>query len=228
MNEIDETEMTKARARLRQGGLGAFAEATPHVGLPLPPSIRELARRAADRVVEAAEEQDLLDVAYGFADSPFGRLLVAVTPRGLVRLSYPELDPDGELQELAAEVSPRILRSAKATESVRRELDEYFEGRRQEFDVAVDFGPMRGFRRRVLEQTARIPFGSVVTYRDVATGAGSPRAVRAAGNALGSNPVPIVVPCHRVVRTGGGLGGYTGGLDRKQRLLALEGALAAS
>jgi methylated-DNA-[protein]-cysteine S-methyltransferase len=194
---------------------------------PIPPSTRELARRAAARLVEAAAREGLLDVAYGFADSPFGRLLVAVTPKGLVRLSYPEHDIDGELSELASTVSPRILESGSATDEVRRELDEYFDGRRREFEVAVDFGAMQGFRRRVLEQTARIPFGSVVSYREVATEAGSPNAVRAAGNALGSNPVPIVVPCHRVLRTGGGLGGYTGGLDRKRRLLELEGVLTA-
>jgi methylated-DNA-[protein]-cysteine S-methyltransferase len=194
----------------------------------MPASTRELARRAAARLVEAAAREGLLDVAYGFADSPFGRLLVAVTPGGLVRLSYPEVDTDEELSELAATVSPRILESASATEQVRRELDEYFEGRRHEFEVRVDFGSMQGFRRRVLEQTAKIPFGSVISYRDVATEAGSPNAVRAAGNALGSNPVPIVVPCHRVLRTGGGLGGYTGGLDRKRRLLELEGVLTAA
>jgi methylated-DNA-[protein]-cysteine S-methyltransferase len=108
---------------------------------------------------------------------------------------------------------------------VRRELEEYFDGKRRDFTVHVDMSPLAGFRRKVLEQTARIPFGSVSTYAEVAARAGSPRGMRAAGNALGSNPVPIVVPCHRVLRTGGGLGGYTGGLDRKITLLRLEGAL---
>ena len=165
-----------------------------------------------------------MDIGYGFADSPFGPLLVAVTPRGLIRLSYPDQDPDRELEQLAAQVSPRVLESPRATGEVRRELDEYFEGRRTRFEVAVDMAGIEGFRRRVLEATAGIPFGSLRTYREMAERAGSPRAVRAAGNALGSNPIPIVVPCHRVVRTGGGLGGYTGGLDRKRRLLRLEGA----
>jgi methylated-DNA-[protein]-cysteine S-methyltransferase len=183
------------------------------------------ARQAAERLPGAAEDRGLLDVAYGFAESPFGRLLVAVTPRGVVRISYPEHDPDAELDELAGTVSPRILRSGPATEEVRRELDEYFDGRRTRFEVGVDMAGIEGFRRRILRATARIPYGSVRTYRDMAERAGSPRAVRAAGNALGSNPIPIVVPCHRVVRTGGGMGGYTGGVERKEVLLRLEGAL---
>lgn len=187
-------------------------------------SIDARSRRAAARLAEAAADAGLLDVAYGFADSPFGRLLVAMSPQGLVRVSYPEHAVDEVLAELSAQISPRVLESPRATEEVRRELEEYFEGRRRTFAVEVDLSGVHGFGRRILEETARIPFGSVATYRDVATGAGSPAAVRAAGNALGANPVPIVVPCHRVVRTGGGLGGYTGGLERKQRLLELEGA----
>jgi methylated-DNA-[protein]-cysteine S-methyltransferase len=190
-------------------------------------SISARSRRAAGLVAEAAEREGLLDVAYGFVDSPFGPLLVAVTPRGLVRLEYPDRDLDLSLRELAAEVSPRILEAPRATEEVRRELEEYFEGTRKRFDVGVDMSPIQGFRRKVLEQTARIPFGRVSTYREVAARAGSPRGMRAAGNALGSNPVPIVVPCHRVLRSGGALGGYTGGLDRKITLLRLEGALEA-
>ena len=164
-------------------------------------------------------------MAYGFVDSPFGRLLVAVGKRGLVRVAYPDRPFDEVLADLAGAISPRVLESARSTQEVRRELEEYFEGRRRSFDVKVDLSPIQGFSRKVLQQTSRIPFGSVITYRDVATRAGSPRAVRAAGNALGANPVPIVVPCHRVVRTGGGLGGYTGGLERKETLLRLEGAL---
>jgi methylated-DNA-[protein]-cysteine S-methyltransferase len=192
-----------------------------------PESISARSRRAAARVAEAAAREGLLDVAYGFADSPFGRLMVAVTPRGLVRLDYPDRDLELSLRQLAAEVSPRILESPRATEEVRRELEEYFEGTRKRFGIGVDMSPIQGFRRKVLEQTARIPFGSISTYREVAAGAGSPRGMRAAGNALGSNPVPIVVPCHRVLRSGGALGGYTGGLDRKVTLLRLEGVLEA-
>lgn len=185
-------------------------------------------RRAEDatrRFVERAGAEGLVDVAYGFADSPFGLLLVAVSKRGLVRLAYPNESPDVVLEELAGEVSPRVLRSQGATDDVRRQLEEYFEGRRRRFSIRPDLSLVRGFTRIVLERTSRIPYGSVTTYREMAEEAGSPRAARAAGNALGSNPVPIVVPCHRVVHADGGLGGYTGGLERKVALLRLEGAL---
>jgi methylated-DNA-[protein]-cysteine S-methyltransferase len=190
----------------------------------------EIARRAAAasaRLADAAAQAGLLDVAYGYSDSPFGALLVAVTPRGLVRVAYPDRDVEAELRRLAADVSPRILESARATEAIRRELDEYFEGLRRRFSVRLDLTRVKGFTRSVLERTARIPYGDVATYREVATQAGSPRGFRAAGNALGANPIPIVVPCHRVVAAGGGLGGYTGGVDRKVALLRLEGALPA-
>ena len=192
------------------------------------PLLREAPRRskeAADRLSEAAAARGLLDLAYGFADSPFGRLLLVMSGRGLVRVGYPDRDVDTELEELAASISPRILESTRSTDRVRGELDQYFGGKLRRFTVPVDLSVAQGFRRRVLEATARIPFGSVSTYREVAEKAGSPRATRAAGNALGSNPIPIVVPCHRVVRSGGGLGGYTGGLDRKVKLLTIEGVL---
>lgn len=186
-------------------------------------SIEARARRAAKLVVERAAREGLLDVAYGFAESPFGPLLVATTKRGLVRVAYPDLRPDEVLERLAEEISPRVLESPQATEEIRRQLEEYFERKRRTFAVPVDLSAVKGFGNKILRQTARIPFGSVATYRDVATRAGRPQAVRAAGNALGANPVPIVVPCHRVVRTGGGLGGYTGGVERKITLLELEG-----
>ncbi|HJP65585.1 MAG TPA: methylated-DNA--[protein]-cysteine S-methyltransferase [Actinomycetota bacterium] len=192
------------------------------------PAIEEGSARAAARLTESAWRLGLADVAYWWADTPLGRLLVAVSPRGLVRVSFPEEDHGRTVDELARAVSPRVVESAPATDEVRRELDEYFEGARRSFDLKVDLSPVRGFSRRVLQAAARIPFGSVRTYREVATTAGSPGATRAAGNALGANPVPIVVPCHRVVRTGGGLGGYAGGLDRKERLLRLEGALSSN
>lgn len=179
--------------------------------------------RAVASLTNAAWNEKLLDVAYAFADSPFGRLLVAMTKRGVVRVEYPNGDVEEQLEGLAAEVSPRLLESPRHTQDVRRELDEYFEGKRRAFTIPVDLSFLRGFGRRVLEETAGIPFGALATYREVATRAGSPRASRAAGNALAANPVPIVVPCHRVVHSGGGLGGYTGGLDRKVTLLRLEG-----
>ena len=194
----------------------------------LVPLLRDAERRsreAATRVPELAAARGLLDLAYGFAESPFGPLLVVVGRRGLVRVGYPDRDVDAELEELAATISPRILESARRTERPRKELDRYFSGKLRRFTVPVDLSAVASFSRRVLEATARIPFGSLSTYTKVAAEAGNPRAMRAAGNALGSNPIPIVVPCHRVVRTGGGLGGYTGGLDRKVTLLAIEGAL---
>ena len=176
-----------------------------------------LARRAA--------EEGLLDVAYGTYESPLGSLTVMVTPRGLVRLSYPGEGIDAQLQELADRISPRILAAPERTDDVRRQLDGYFAGRRTAFDVPIDWRLVRGFAGDVLRATARIPFGGVASYREVAAAAGSPNGYRAAGNALGSNPVPIVVPCHRVLHAGGGLGGYTGGLERKRFLLQLEGVL---
>lgn len=183
----------------------------------------EAAAALAPRPAEAAHRRVPVDLAYGFVDSPFGPLLVAVSERGLARVAYPDRDVDRELQWLAGELSPRIVESARATDAVRRELGEYFEGRRRRFEVRPDLSLARGFSRRVLEATAGVPFGTLATYREVAGRAGNPRAYRAAGNALGSNPVPIVVPCHRVVRTGGDLGGYTGGIERKLVLLRLEG-----
>ena len=192
--------------------------------------VTELGDRSAELAAgfeTAARSRGLVDVAYSFVGSPFGDLLVAMTKQGLIRIDYPNHDFDESLEELAAKVSPRVLESARSTERVRRELEEYFERKRRSFTVDVDLSLVHGFTRKVLEQAARIPFGAVSTYREMATRAGSPRAVRAAGNALGSNPIPIVVPCHRVVRTGGGLGGYTGGIDRKVTLLRLEGVEVA-
>ena len=178
-------------------------------------------------LAERAGAEGLLEVAYATADSPLGSLLLATTPRGLVRLAYTDFRPEDDvLEDLADRVSPRVLRVPGRLDDARRELDEYFAGRRSEFDLPIDWSLTRGFGGDVLRQTARIPFGSTSTYAEVATGAGSPRAVRAAGNALGANPIPVVVPCHRVLRTGGALGGYTGGVERKEFLLRLEGALA--
>ncbi len=171
---------------------------------------------------------DAADVVYARVDSPLGPLVAAATPRGLARLAYEEFNGglDAVLDGLAARLSPRVVEAPARVDRVRRELDEYFAGRRHAFDVPVDLALVSGpFARRLLAACAAIPFGAVQTYREVATAAGNERAVRAAGNALSANPVPIVVPCHRVLRTGGGLGGYTGGLDKKERLLALEGAL---
>lgn len=181
--------------------------------------------RFRDRLADRAGREGLIDVAYGPYDSPLGQLTVMVTPRGLVRLSYPDEHAERQLEEIAGVVSPRVMRAPDRTDAVRRQLDDYFAGRRHSFDVPIDWRLVRGFAGDVLRATARIPFGAVSTYREIAAEAGSPNAYRAAGNALGSNPVPIVVPCHRVLHAGGGLGGYTGGLDRKRYLLRLEGVL---
>jgi methylated-DNA-[protein]-cysteine S-methyltransferase len=176
-------------------------------------------------LVARAEEEGLVDVAYGTVDSPIGKLLVATTGRGLVRISFHSEAEDLVLDELARRISPRVLESPRRVAPVARELDQYFAGGRRRFDVPLDWSLVGPYARRVLRATARIPFGKVSTYREVARKAGNPAASRAAGNALGSNPIPIVVPCHRVLRTGGGLGGYGGGLEVKQLLLELEGAL---
>ena len=189
-----------------------------NAALDLPSDPPELTARA--------EAEGLVDVAYTSVDSPLGPLVVAATPEGLVRVSYTEFRGEEEvLEELAQRVSPRVLEAPARLDPVRRELDEYFEGRREDFDVPIDWSHLAGFTREILRATARIGFGEVSTYAGVAAEAGSPRAVRAAGNALGANPMPVVVPCHRVLRTGGKLGGYTGGLERKEFLLRLEGAL---
>ena len=181
------------------------------------PATAKLAARAA--------EEGLLDVAYTTAESPFGELLLATTPRGLVRVGLPSQDPDALLQDLATRVSPRVLEAPAGLDPVRRELDLYFEGRLREFDLALDWRLSRDFRRRALRAVARIPYGQTRSYREIARRAGNERAVRAAGTACGVNPIPIVVPCHRVLRSGGGLGGYGGGLPMKRALLRLEGVL---
>ncbi len=200
MNGIDR-ELTEATSGLPPGGPSAEV-------------MSALSARAA--------KEGLVDVAYAQVDSPLGPLTVAATARGLVRVAYPERALDDVLARLAEEVSPRVLEAPERLDPIRRELDEYFEGRLRHFSEPIDWALTRGFFRRVLEATARIGYGQVRTYGEVADAAGSPRAVRAAGNGLGSNPLPVVVPCHRVVRTGGGLGGYTGGIERKEFLLTLE------
>lgn len=178
------------------------------------------------RFAERAEEEGLLDVAYASLDSPFGTLLVAATPQGLVRVSLPAHDPEDTLEELAREVSPRVMEAPARLDDARRQLDLYFEGRLTDFDLSLDWRLSRDFRRRALRAISRIPYGETRTYMQIAASAGNERAVRAAGTACGSNPIPIVVPCHRVLRTGGALGGYGGGLPMKRGLLELEGALS--
>jgi methylated-DNA-[protein]-cysteine S-methyltransferase len=179
---------------------------------------------APPRIVDAAAAAGLLDVAYARLDSPVGTLVLASTPQGLARLAYvDEGQEDAVMQEIAARLSPRMLSAPRRLDEPRRELDEYFAGRRRAFDLTLDLRLLSDFTRRILSATAEIPYGEVSTYKAVAAAAGSPRGSRAAGNALGSNPLPIVLPCHRVLHSGGGLGGYTGGLARKRVLLGIEG-----
>jgi methylated-DNA-[protein]-cysteine S-methyltransferase len=183
--------------------------------------VETAAQAATLSAIAAADRQGLVDIAFSVIDSPVGGLLVAVTPQGLVRLAF---DPEGVLEDLAERVSPRVVEAPARVDPVRRELDEYFAGRRQAFDIAVDWSLTHGFRRRVLEATARIPPGQVTTYGALAKRVGNPRASRAVGGAVGSNPVAIVVPCHRVLPAGGGVGNYGGGPERKAFLLELEHA----
>jgi len=175
------------------------------------------------RLAERADAEGLLDVAYASLDSPFGPLLLAATPRGLVRVNLPNQDPGQALEELAAKVSPRVLEAPARLDQARRELDLYFAGKLTEFGLPIDWALAHGFRGKVQRAIERIPYGQTRTYTEMARRAGNERAVRAAGTACGTNPIPIVVPCHRVLRSGGGLGGYGGGLPMKEALLELEG-----
>lgn len=186
------------------------------------PAPAEWARIRAELGARAADE-GLVDVAVERHDSPLGTLLLGATGEGLVRIALPVEDADAVMADLARRVSPRVLRAPRAAVTdARRQLDEYFAGRRRSFDLPLDWRLSSGFRREALRAIAAIPYGATASYREVAARAGSPNAVRAAGTACATNPLPIVVPCHRVLRTGGGLGGYLGGVEMKSRLLDLE------
>ncbi|HTU15120.1 MAG TPA: methylated-DNA--[protein]-cysteine S-methyltransferase [Solirubrobacterales bacterium] len=180
--------------------------------------------RILSGLAERAEAEGLIDVAYEMHDSPFGELLIGATSAGLVRVGLAVQSQEEILRDLAERVSPRVLKASRPDiSSARRQLDEYFAGDRHRFDLNLDWRLSSGFRREVLEATGHIPYGQTRTYRAVATEAGSPNAVRAAGTALATNPLPIVVPCHRVLRTDGQVGAYLGGTSMKESLLALEG-----
>jgi methylated-DNA-[protein]-cysteine S-methyltransferase len=184
----------------------------------------EAAARLHARLVAAAARDGILDVAYRMVDTPVGRLLIAATEHGLVRVAYPVQDYDAALVQLAELVSPRILHAPGRLDTVARQFDEYFAHQRRTFDVRLDLQLSKGFRRDVLAHLPHIPYGATESYAQVAAAAGRPRAVRAVGSACATNPVPIVVPCHRVVRSDGSAGGYAGGPDAKQILLTLEAA----
>lgn len=179
-------------------------------------------KAAVKRLADRAAAEGLLDVAYSTTDSPFGPLLLAQTPKGVVRIGLPNQDAEELLSDLAQRVSPRVLEAPAALDRARRELDLYFEGKLERFDLPIDWRLADGFRLRVLRAIATIPYGETRSYTEMAAGAGNERAVRAAGTACGRNPVPLVVPCHRVLRSGGALGGYGGGLAMKRALLELE------
>jgi methylated-DNA-[protein]-cysteine S-methyltransferase len=180
--------------------------------------------RLTDRLAAQAADADLLDVAHRTIDSPYGPLLAAATPAGLVRLAFALEDHDTVLDRLAAQISPRVLASSRGLDPVARQLEEYFAGRRRTFDLPIDLRLARGFRRQVLDHLREVPYGQTATYTAIAVASGSPRAVRAVGTACATNPIPIVVPCHRVVRTDGTIGRYLGGTDTKKALLAMEAA----
>jgi methylated-DNA-[protein]-cysteine S-methyltransferase len=178
-----------------------------------------------ERFRAAAAAAELLDVAYDvLPDTPVGTLLVGVTDRGVCRISF-DPEPEHHLELLARIFGPRVLRASKPVDRVRRELDEYFEGKRQSFDLTVDVALLADFNRRVLRELARVPYGEVVTYGELAARSARPRAARAVGMVMNRNPLPIVLPCHRVIGANGKLTGYAGGLERKETLLRLEGAI---
>lgn len=177
------------------------------------------------RFRDAAASSGLLDVAYDLVDSPVGRLLVAVSEGGLCRISY-DPEPERQVEQLARGFGSRVLRAPKPIDPARRELDEYFEGKRHDFDLTTDLRFVAPFNRRVLHELRRVPYGSVTTYGALAAQADRPRAARAVGMVMNRNPVPIVLPCHRVLGANGKLVGYGGGLDKKEALLRLEGVMA--
>lgn len=182
----------------------------------------ETITRLHDQLVAAADADQLLDVAYRTVDSPVGTLLLAATDQGVVRVAYQLEHHDQVLQTLAERVSPRILYAPRRLDQVARQLAEYFEGERREFVLPLDFRLAHGFRREVLGRLRMINYGRTESYSQVAAATGHPRAVRAVGTACATNPLPVIVPCHRVLRSDGKLGGYIGGLQTKAALLSLE------
>lgn len=183
------------------------------------------AKAATRRFAARAEDEGLVEVAYTSMDSPFGPVTLAATETGLVRLNLPAYDRDDFLARLSREISPAILESPARLDDARRQLDAYFEGRLQEFTVPLDWRLIHGFQEKVLRATHAVPYGHTLTYGEVAAEAGNPRAHRAAGTALGRNPIPLIVPCHRITRSGGIPGNYGGGPEMKRALLKLEGSL---
>lgn len=195
----------------------------PDISTLLPIADTDLTALQA-RLAAAAVEHGLLDVAYRTIDSPIGTLLLAATEKGLVRVAFEREGFEAVLEVLATRVSPRVLRSPRRLDVAAAELEEYFSGTRRRFDLPLDYAMSSGFRQVVQQYLPHIAYGSTRTYQDVATEVGNPKAVRAVGSACATNPLPVVVPCHRVLRTDGSLGGYLGGLEAKTTLLTLEKA----
>jgi methylated-DNA-[protein]-cysteine S-methyltransferase len=181
-------------------------------------------RRLRERLADAAQAEGILDIAYRTVDTPVGPLLLAATERGLVRVAYRSEDHNAVLQTLAERISPRILHAPARLDTTARELEEYFTGTRHTFDIPLDWRLSAGFRATVLHRLPDIGYGHTASYASVAALAGNPKAVRAVGSACATNPLPVIVPCHRVVRSDGSMGGYLGGVEAKHTLLALEAA----
>lgn len=222
--ETDGGGTPAGRAETDGGGTPADG-AEPDVGAllaPLTDAPPEALHKLHAALERAADRDGALDVAYRTLDTPAGPLLVATTERGLVRVAFAREGHDAVLEALADRLSPRVLRAPRRLDAVAREIDEYFAGRRTSFDLPLDFALSHGFRRTVLEHLPLIAYGHTESYADVARLVGNPKAVRAVGSACATNPVPVVVPCHRVIRSDGTLGGYGGGLDVKAMLLHLE------
>ena len=175
-------------------------------------------------VAHRAQDRGLLDIAYRTLDTPVGQLLLAATPDGLIRVAYPREDHDAVLTHLADKVSPRVLNAPARLDAVARQLDEYFAARRRRFELALDLQLAHGFRRTVLEHLVDVPYGQTVSYAHLAADVGNTRAVRAVGTACATNPLPVIIPCHRVIRSDGTLGAYIGGAEVKQTLVRLEHA----
>ena len=194
-----------------------------HLAQAYPDTPDEL-RRLRERLADAAQAEGVLDVAYRTVDSPVGPLLLAATEQGLVRVAYRSEDHDAVLQTLADRISPRILHAPARLDTAARELEEYFTGARHAFDIPLDWRLSAGFRATVLHRLPDIAYGHTASYAAVAALAGNPKAVRAVGSACATNPLPVVVPCHRVVRSDGSMGGYLGGIEAKHTLLTLEAA----
>jgi methylated-DNA-[protein]-cysteine S-methyltransferase len=220
MNEPDEiVERLRRNPVAEQGDSGTGGGVASNGQLPGSGGLQSLLATALAR----ADAAGLVDVAWAVEDSPIGPLTLAATPVGVVRVGF--RTDDEVLSELAAAVSPRVVHLPGRLDDLRRQLDEYFAGRRRQFDVALDRRLSHGYRRTVLEALSQVPYGETVSYKDLAERTGNPKASRAVGTAMATNPIPIVVPCHRVLRSGGALGGYGGGVETKVWLLQLEGAL---